>query len=253
MRKGNTMQLRKSLRQVFILAALDTQLLQMKTTSTVSTPGEKMSAYAKVIKLFTVMIATLLLFGCASTQKMTDADRAKFKTVKINNKVQTGQLFLLAPGGANIGLMFGAIGGALASGSIEDSQKAFAGFLERNSIFIDKIVREEVELALRESGKATIAGSGEASAPALNVYVPQYGFGVTNLLGSSVVPVLSIKCEIVDGAGQVIWNSNDRMGPSIANPMESMTWAQMHDDPKQIEEQLRKAAKYLAKKIIAEL
>jgi hypothetical protein len=203
-------------------------------------------------KLLAVLALTLSLFGCASTQPMTDADRAKFKTVKINGTVEKGQLFILAPGDG-VGLMFGAVGGAIASGPIQNTQNAFADFLNKNSLSIEKIVREEIEKALRESGKVTIATPGDATTPTLNITVPQYGFGVTNLLGSSVVPVLNIKCEIVDSTGKVIWNSNDRMGPSIANPMESMTWKQMHDDPKLIEEQWRKAAKYLAKKIIGEL
>jgi hypothetical protein len=35
--------------------------------------------------------------------------------------------------------------------------------------------------------------------------------------------------------------------------MESTTWAQLRDDPKQIEDQWRKASKHLAKKIVDEL
>jgi hypothetical protein len=206
----------------------------------------------KVRMMATVAIA-LLVCGCASNQKLSDADRATLKTVKINETVNKGNLFLLAPSGANIGLMFGAVGGLAASGSITDSQQAFASYLDKNAIAIDKIVREEVELALRESGKLAIANGDTAGAATVNVSVPQYGFGVTHLLSSNVVPVMQIKCDIVDASGKVIWSANERMLPSVASPMESTTWSTLHDDPKQIEQRWRLAAKHLARNIVKEL
>jgi len=58
---------------------------------------------------------------------------------------------------------------------------------------------------------------------------------------------------IAGGGGRVIWSAGDRMGPSIANPIEATTWKAMHDDPKLIEEQWRKAARLIAQKIAGEL
>ncbi|MES2072978.1 MAG: hypothetical protein V4488_21680 [Pseudomonadota bacterium] len=201
-------------------------------------------------RLLAAIALTLIVCGCASTQKLSEVDRAKFKTARINQTVQKGQLFLLAPSGANVGLIFGAIGGAAASGSIADTQKSFTDFLDKNSLSIEKIVREEFEKALKESGKLAIAGPEESSAPVINISVPQYGFGVTHLLSSNVVPVIQVKCDLVDSSAKLIWSENERMLPSIASPMQSTTWAQLHDDPKQIEEQWRKASRILVKKII---
>lgn len=158
--------------------------------------------------------------------------------------------FLLAPSGANIGLMFGAIGGAAASSTIESQQTAFGNFLQTNSVSIDAIVRDEFEKALRASGKMEISAADNATVPRLTISVPQYGFGVTHLLGSSVVPVMQIKGELTDSSGKVLWTESERMLPSIASPMDSTTWKQLHDNPKEIEQEWRKAASYLAKKII---
>jgi hypothetical protein len=200
-----------------------------------------------------LVAVALILCGCAATQKLSDEDRGKFKSAQIQGTVEKGQLFLLAPSGANIGLMFGAVGGLAASGAIEDSQKAFAAFLEKNAISVDTIVREEIEAALRASGKLAIVGSAETAPAAIKIALPQYGFGVTHLLGSKVVPVMWIKCDLVDGSGKLLWSANERMLPSIASPMESTTWEDMRDNPKQIEEQWRKASRYLAKKIVDDL
>jgi hypothetical protein len=56
-----------------------------------------------------------------------------------------------------------------------------------------------------------------------------------------------------DSSGRIIWSASDRMLPSIVSPMDSVAWTQIANDPKLIEEQLRKAAKYLAEKLVNEL
>lgn len=201
-------------------------------------------------KITALLIVALALSACASTQRLSDADRASTKTVAIGGTVQKGDLFLLAPGGASIGLMFGALGGAAASGSLENDRTAFGNFLQANSVSVDAIVRDEFEKVLRESGKVTVAAPGNASLPVLKLSIPQYGFGVTHLMSSNVVPVMRIKGELTDGAGKVLWSDSEGMLPSIASPMESTTWQRLHDDPKQIEQEWRKAAHYLAKKVV---
>lgn len=204
----------------------------------------------KKLKTILVLATVLMLSACASSQRLSEADRAKSKTVAISNTVQKGQLFLLAPSGANIGLMFGAIGGAAAAGSIENQQTVFGNFLQANAVSVDAIVRDEFEKALRASGKMEITTSDNAAVPLLTISVPQYGFGVTHLLGSSVVPVMQIKGELTDVTGKILWTESERMLPSIASPMDSTTWMQLHDNPKEIEQEWRKAAYYLAKKIV---
>jgi hypothetical protein len=213
-----------------------------------------MNAILQPAKLVAVLAVALIVSGCAATQKLSDEDRAKFKSAKISASVEKApQVFLLAPSGANIGLMFGAVGGLAAGASIEESQNAFVAYLDKHSISVEKIVREEIEAALRASGKLAIANPGDAAAPVIKVAVPQYGFGVTHLLADKVVPVLWIKCDMVDGTGKLLWSANERMLPSIASPMEPTTWEELRANPRRIEEQWRKASRYLGKKIVDEL
>lgn len=207
----------------------------------------------KNLGLVILLAANLALAGCASTQRLSEADRTRAKTVVVNTKVQKGQLFLMAPSGANIAMMFGAVGGAVASGSINDEQAAFGAFLDKNAVSIEAIVRDEFQKVLRESGKVAIAAENNPALPVISVSVPQYGFGVTHLLSSNVVPVMQIKCEMTDNAGKVMWSESERIMPSIASPMEPTTWAQMHDNPKSVAEQWRKAAHYLAQKVVQTL
>jgi hypothetical protein len=213
-----------------------------------------MRALLRQTKLVALIAVALIMGGCAATQKLSDEDRARFKSAKISATVEKApQAFLLAPSGANIGLMFGAIGGVAAAGTIHDAQTAFAAYLDQNSISVETIVREEIEAVLRESGKLAIASAADAAAPVIKIAVPQYGFGVTHLLASKVVPVLWIKCDMVDSSGKLLWSANERMLPSIASPMEPTTWEELRANPKEIEAQWRKASRYLGKKIVDEL
>lgn len=207
----------------------------------------------KNLGLVILLAAHLVLTGCASTQRLSEADRARAKTVVVNTKVEKGQLFLLAPSGANIGLMFGAAGGLAASGAINDQQAAFGTFLDKNAVSVEAIVRDEFQKVLRDSGKVAIATEANPALPVISVSVPQYGFGVTHLLSSNVVPVMQLKGEMKDSTGKVMWTESERMLPSIASPMEPTTWTQMHDNPKSIDEQWRKAAHYLAQKVVETL
>ncbi len=203
-------------------------------------------------KAVAMLVMSLVLSACGSTQRLSETDRTQLKTVTVSNSVQKGPLFLLAPGGANIGLMFGALGGLAASGTLKSNEAVFASFLDAYAISVDAIVRDEFEKVLRESGKVSIAKPGTA-APVVSIAVPQYGFGVPHLLSSNVVAVMQIKCALTDSSGKVLWSESERILPSIASPMETTTWAQLRDDPKLIEAQWRKAANYIAKKMVATL
>ena len=207
----------------------------------------------KNFKAVAVLAMTLVLSACGSSQRLSETDRTQLKTVTVSNSVQKGPLFLLAPGGVNIGLMFGAVGGLAASGTLKSNEAVFGAFLDAHAVSVDAIVREEFEKVLRESGKVTIAKPGTAAAPVLSIAVPQYGFGVPQMFSSKVVAVMQIKCALTDSSGKVLWTESERILPSIASPMETTTWTQLRDDPKLIEAQWRKAANYLAKKVVATL
>ena len=201
------------------------------------------------IKMIAILTMALTLGGCASTQRLSESDRASVRTVSVGSAVQKGDLFLLAPSSAKIGTMFGIIGAAIGSTSASD-RTAFDNFLQAHAVSVDAIVHDEFVKVLRASGKVAIGAPGNETLPVLKVSLPQYGFGVTYLTSSNVVPVMQIKGELTDSAGKVLWSDTERMFPSIASPMDPTTWQQLHDDPKRIEKEWRKAAHYLAQKMV---
>ncbi|TAK92315.1 MAG: hypothetical protein EPO06_00435 [Burkholderiaceae bacterium] len=205
-------------------------------------------------KLLLAILFLTIICGCTTpTHQLSDADRGKFSAVRISESVdKASEPFVLAPGGS-IGLMFGAVGGLAVSGKIESDAKIFAKFLDKNSISVETVAREEIEVALRDAKKYRIAAADETQVPQLKISIKQYGFSVPHLLSSKVLPVIYIECNLVDDSGKVIWTAADRLLPSIASPMETTSWEALRDNPTIIEDQLRKASRYVALKIIQTL
>ena len=197
--------------------------------------------------------------GCAGpTVKLSDADRARVKAVRISDTVQKPpQMYLMAPSGGGkaammVGMMFGAIGGAIGGAAAEESQNELRAVLEKHSVSIEKIVREELELALRASGKFTLADAGDTSAPVVTIVVQQYGFAASGPLSSDLWPVLTMKCDLVDNAGRVLWTATERLLRWPESPQPTPL-EEIRDNPKTMEAQWRKASRHLADKMLGEL
>lgn len=187
----------------------------------------------------------IALAGCGTTSLVSDPARKSLAAVAIDANVsKPPQMFYLGPGDGG-GLMFGAIGGAAAAGPIERSRIAFQGFIEQRGISIEKVVREEVEEALRRSGKLAIGQGGGT----LRIAILQYGFGVPHLASSYVVPIIGLRCDILDAGGKVVWSTSERLS-TLGNPHEAIKPEAMRDNPALIEQSWRAAAKGLATNIV---
>ena len=214
-----------------------------------------------------LLIAALgiLIGGCVTTQHLSDEDRKNMSVVRINSPVQkVPRMYYSGPetAGARWFGAFGAIGGAAAgaaagaeaaagaaaSATRVESAKVLQDFAETNGIFIEQIAFQEIDSALRQSGKLKVSGSGEPAGAIINIAVYQYGFSIPHGLSSNLVPVVAIRCEMVDATGNVIWSASDRVLP-LRNPVAPMSLEAMRDNPKRIEDAWRRASKRIAENI----
>jgi len=186
-----------------------------------------------------------LLSGCATTQHLSDDDRKKISVVRINSNVQKAPVMYYLGPETSYAMWFGAIGGAAAAAASGNPGKVLQEFVEKNGIFIEKIAFQEIDAALRQSGKLKVSDSGEPAEATMNVTVIQYGFSVPNLFTSNLVPLVTIECEMVDATGKSIWRARDSV-LTLRNPAGSMSLEAMRDDPKRIENAWRVASKRIA-------
>lgn len=195
------------------------------------------------MKRLVVLAAVLALSACASTQRLSEAERAQLKYVAVSKTVDKGQ-FVLANGGGKVGDLFG---------SATSPENAFETFVEAKGVSIGTIVRDEFEKALRDSNKVTVVQPGKTTAPVISIAIPKYGFGAPLPLHPDVMAIMQIQCALTDSTGKVLWTGTAQIYPSVGNGPEGTTWKQLHDSPWVVEDQWRKAARYLAQKAVATL
>ena len=189
--------------------------------------------------------------GCATTQLVSDPARNRISVVTINDAVtKPPAIYYLGPGGA-VGLMFGAIGGALAAPGIEKDRMTFQQFVEKTGVSIENIARQEIEAAIRQSGKLAVADKPQPGAGTVRISVFQYGFSIPHGFSSMLVPILGIQCEVADASGKVLWSARDRL-LTLGNPVEPVTPEAIRDDPKVMEKSWRAAARHIAASLVKE-
>jgi len=197
---------------------------------------------------FAFVFIVSLLAGCAQVQPISDANRKKITSVALHPDVsKPPNIYYLGPSGAGF-LFFGAIGGALGAGTIEESRKSFQSYAEKNGISIEKIVREEVEAAARKSGRIPLVDKAGADSAMLIASVQQYGFSIPNGFSSKLVPILYLRCELKDATGNLVWSASDRL-LTLGNPVEAVEPEKIQNDPAAMESAWRAAARHLAAEI----
>lgn len=199
-----------------------------------------------------VIILSALMTGCASTQQMSDQDKKRIEVVKLNSEVaRPKDMYYFGPG-ASIGFAFGAIGGAIAAASQIGPGQEMLAFAEQNDVRIERIVSQEFDRALRQSGKLQISDTAGANSATINLSVIMFGFSVPNGFSSKLVPVVSFRGEMVDAAGKVIWSAYDGVHV-LGNPVDSVSADELRANPKAIDAAWRAAVKHIASNMVQEL
>ena len=205
-----------------------------------------------------LLVASLLAGGCAQVPRVSDPGRAKIDTVVIDHNVPVpDQLYYLGPGLMPY-MAFGLIGAVVAqSNGAADAATAqpaelLKQHIKKNGIEMDKIAYSEVDAGIKRSGKFKVLDAAPAPAPnvgTLKISVLRYGFSIPNGFSSRLVPLVIIKCDLVDSDGKVVWSENDRTRP-LGNPVESISPEEMRDNPKLIDDAWHGASHYIIDKIM---
>lgn len=193
-----------------------------------------------------------VLVACASTPKLSPDAQGRFSAVRIDPNVNVAtDMYYLGPG-SGVGMMFGAIGGAITAAANEAPGEKLRRFAEDNGAHIDQIVREEARQAFRQSGKLNLTDDQSPNVATLKISVPMYGFSIPNGFSSDLVPVVKIECVLVDSDGKTIWSANDSVLP-LGNPAEGKTPDELRANPKLIEQAWRIAVRSIMANIASHM
>jgi hypothetical protein len=198
--------------------------------------------------LFVVALFTILA-SCASTPKLDAEGRAGLSEVRIDPVVESPKdMYYLGPG-SGVGMMFGAVGGLITATANVSPGESLNKFAQDNGIHIDRIVEEEAAKAFRDSGKLRLTDTPSANTATMKVSVFIYGFSIPNGFSSVLVPMVGIKCALVEPDGKIVWSAKDAT-QALGNPVEGSTPEDFRANPKLIEASWRAAAKSLMTEIV---
>jgi hypothetical protein len=200
-----------------------------------------------------LILMTFVVNGCASTRSITAENKQKIRSVKVNQSVnKTPDMFYLGPKMAVSAGFLGVLGVLAANNPNKSEADLLLGFAEENSIYIDKIVYEEVSKAARQVGKFEIIESASHDVATLNIGIYLYGFSVPHGFSSELVPILAIECNLVDPSGQVVWLDREQV-LSLGNPSNSFSLKDIEDNPKLIDAMWRVSAKTISEKLFNDM
>ena len=195
----------------------------------------------------------ILLAGCASTPQLNSEARAHVGAVRIDAAIDTPSEMYYSSQASALGVsVFGAIGGGVGV-AIDESRGGELDRLARdNGIHIDLIVREEAGTAFQQSGKLNLTDVKGADVATLKISITMYGFSVPTGFTSELVPIVGIKCTLVDSTGKTIWSANQSTHP-LGNPVAGKTRDQFLADPKLIDASWRAATKSVMADIVSHM
>jgi len=158
-----------------------------------------------------VLLAGLLLNGCASSVEMTPADRKKTQAVSINPVVFKGPIRVVTMGQALTmglsGVVGGAVGGGIAgavqaSTPNEPAARATA-IMDKNGIRVEEMVREEF---IRQAGDRHLFTLVDAKGDAeMEIIIPTWGLMVPDPYQWALRPCVTAMVLMSGPSGRVIW------------------------------------------------
>jgi|GEM_PF-4052268 len=196
-----------------------------------------------------ILAMVLALPSCATNQKITAADKEKIGEISIAETVIKSDSFYYYGPASTVGMMFGAIGGAVAASANQAPAAEMKKLSEDNGILPDQIAREALTKAMAESGKFRIASGKSQAGNTIVISVPLYGLSIPNGFSSELIPVFMIRCEMFDANGKKIWSVSE--SASIMNSAaQPASFDQIKADPKLLEAAWHVAAREVSKAIV---
>jgi hypothetical protein len=157
------------------------------------------------------LLVVLALGACASTHALKETDRRTITIVTVSPEVKVApELYYFGPG-TSVAMLFGAVGGAAAMAANKAPADELKEFAKVNGISIEDIVRKEFVAQLQTARKFRV--SEDNANAVFRLDVSQYGLSVPTGLSSGLVPILTVRAELLNKKGEVIWADTERVRP----------------------------------------
>jgi hypothetical protein len=200
----------------------------------------------RMIKRSLYLILTLVvLSGCAGSIQLAENNRSRLTAVYLDDEISfKHDMYYMGPGASLLGAV-----GALTQLSPGEQLHKIA---EDHDIRMDTLVRQAMIDSLNASGKTGLCDNADQASAVMKLEVRAFGFSVPHGFSSNLIPVLDVKAELHDPAGQIIWRSVKSL-PFVNCPITPMPAKEIWGNVENIRSTWTGAAQYVARIIVADL
>ena len=205
-------------------------------------------------KTLVACFCALNLWGCATTQQLSQSDRQALSTVSVDPNVvfEEKPLFMnrtRALGGALAGVAGQGIAVAATSGVSDEGPAGLIQYMKQNNISIPDIVRNEFirQIKIRPDLQSKLVeGNGAAQFHLKS----SWGMGQESF-GALYRPALFVWAELV-ADGKVIWRGKDHITP-LSGEIQGRTWQDLFISPDALRQIYTSAAQHVITNMLKDI
>jgi hypothetical protein len=202
--------------------------------------------FLKMKKTLLVCFCASSLWGCATTQQLSQSDRQALSTVSVDQKVEFEEqpMFMnhtRALGGGLAGVIGYGVAAAATSGVSDEGPAGLIQYMKQNNISIPDIVRNEFidQIKIHPNLESRLVERNGAAQFHLKA---GWGMGQESV-GALYHPALFVWAELVTD-GKVIWRGNDYITP-LSGDIQGRTWQDLFTSPEVLRQLYANAAQHV--------
>jgi len=189
--------------------------------------------------------------GCASTEPLSKADRARVRKVAIDPVVAVPKEVRYMGTTEAMGYGFGLMGAIVGQMAREDGTASLERMMEDRGINVDAIVHDAFCERLRKSKSFTLAQNPGADGQ-IKLKVAKYGLFVAPWGFQRLKPIITLNGTLTDSAGRVIWEDQGKVNDNDA-VVRGASLAEYMADPEMYRRDLRAVSVLAADRLAAKL
>lgn len=209
----------------------------------------------KMLKLLiTSAVSILILSGCAGQNaiRLTDEQRAKIKTVSLDNNVVKPKTAFYQGRAQSVGLAFGVLGALATSGSAQDTGTQLAEFMLKNNIDIGEITNTALAAETKRTNTFLVTNAGNEDAK-FKSEIKIFGLAQSNGLSSTLYPTLGVTSQLIDKNGVVTWEKYEYVTALNSENNQGDTLENFQKDPQKLKSTFENAARIVTKLLVENL
>jgi hypothetical protein len=210
-----------------------------------------MTLTKSIYKFILSGFAAIILSGCASTVPLSQESRKSIRSISISETVSLPDNMFYHGGGQTLGMLFGAVGGAVAGSASQRPADQIRTFMQASNINVDEMVRFAFTDELEKASVFEISDSKSVDAQ-IELEINMYGLIQVHGYSSRLRPIMAVRGKLIDNNGKVLWIGHGST-PAFTSNLPAHTLAEYSADPELLKKAFLDASRIVALELLSDL